>query len=829
MKRILMTFVVVFAGFIGVFGQPSKPKPKIDYKLFTFELLDCQLFGTRITCELMVTNNDRDRELKVQGSYYDRFYSRMIDTVGKEHKVSKVHLGSSESTTAANALLVNGVPFKLTVYFDDIPQNTTSMSLLDIAVEYDGMDYNNPQRSVQFRNVPLTIATPRDDGPQRVFKNEFSFDLISCLRLGNLLKCSISMKNNGSAEKRIGVEVGDKRHSRMIDGNGLERMPIEGGIANDIIQPGAFKSIFSYGVLPQGGSTRVELTFNDAAAIPSVKLLRFSVGYRSSYGGLTDTFNVDFRDVPVRLNAQDGNVNSVPTPAATPKAMATPPPKNKGNSMVDGVNSLSLGNPVGIDYIETPQGKGAVFSRKNQSRIQFPTQIPDEGTLEWRIKVDSGYEYQDFKLTENKRNALIFTTAGPDVWYPGSTWLHVHSDGTLTLDMATSKYEGPKQTLVAKNTNFRFGQWHTLGISYGASGQHISLDGVVVASAPRNTQKLGRGGTHDAAVGIPTIGEFASGFWANNRYESGFEGVIDSFRVSKQQKDWNFPEASLTPATPVAEAIATAPKALSTKLGSPGYYFTINTCNACCYDWHDTAANNFSLNGMPATVVTGQERVASDTKPFAPIPKFEKFYFKEVARDSEICAQVTLYVGPFPTENSALKAVDKFSPLLFSIFKNRGTEDMYSPEQLRVLEKASVIQDGTSNNWRFGNDDFFTISGYQLIESQATLKSEATKSWPLFWAKFSKAVSQKDFKTLVTLSASDEDFFDGGGGGTSLDWFKMMSGEWPSVKKAVIAGVTPIRIYDWYGETRVERTTRKQEMIFLYAGQRWFFFGVMGD
>lgn len=286
----------------------------------------------------------------------------------------------------------------------------------------------------------------------------------------------------------------------------------------------------------------------------------------------------------------------------------------------------------------------------------------------------------------------------------------------------------------------------------------------------------------------------------------------------------------INPATvSTSKPMAAASKAPPAKHGSPGYYFTINTCNACCYDWHNAAAKSFSSKGMPATVVAGQERAASATKGFAPLQKFEKFYFKDVTRDSEICAQGTLYVGPFPTQNSALKAVDKFPPLLLSIIKNRGTEDMYSPKQLRLLETATVVQNGTSNNWRYGNDDFFTISGYQLVQSQASLKSDAAASWPLFWAKFSKAVNQKDFTALVNLSASDEDFFDGGGGGNSLDWFKMMSEEWPLVKKAVMTGVTPIKIYDWYGETRVERTTRKQEMIFLYAGQRWFFFGVMGD
>ena len=67
------------------------------------------------------------------------------------------------------------------------------------------------------------------------------------------------------------------------------------------------------------------------------------------------------------------------------------------------------------------------------------------------------------------------------------------SDGTLQLVMATTKYDGPRESLTATGTGFRFNEWHSVGISFGDQGQYISLDGVLVASEPRNKQKLGRG------------------------------------------------------------------------------------------------------------------------------------------------------------------------------------------------------------------------------------------------------------------------------------------------------------------------------------------------
>ena len=210
---------------------------------------------------------------------------------------------------------------------------------------------------------------------------------------------------------------------------------------------------------------------------------------------------------------------------------------SRPSGIMDELNGSSIGDTYGITYTDAIDGQGAIFSRENESRIQF-RDIPGEGTLEWWINVRSGYIYSDYKLSQNQPTALIFTTVGPDVWYPGSAFLYASSDGKLSLNMATTKYDGPTQLLIAPNTNFRFNQWHSIGVSFGSNGQYIMLDGVLVASAPQNKQKLGRGGTHDSSVDIPTIGELASGYWENNRYEAGFEGIVDRFRISNKQQDW---------------------------------------------------------------------------------------------------------------------------------------------------------------------------------------------------------------------------------------------------------------------------------------------------
>jgi hypothetical protein len=256
----------------------------------------------------------------------------------------------------------------------------------------------------------------------------------------------------------------------------------------------------------------------------------------------------------------------------------------------------------------------------------------------------------------------------------------------------------------------------------------------------------------------------------------------------------------------------------------PGYYFTINTCNACCYDWHGSAVKLFKAAGIHAVVVFGQERKNSNTEAFAPLRSFEKFVFKDVTSDSEICAQGTLYVGPFASEDDAISALEKFPAVLFSVIKNRGTDDMYSEAELRNLERAKVTQNGTSNNWTFGGDSFFSIYGYQLMPRPTISRKElANKSWNAFWQAFSNAVNRKDFRTLVRLSSSN--FFDGSGG-TAMDWFKMMSPQWNLVKKAVMSGTQPLEDE----RQQIERITNYGDMIFRFEqDNKWRFSQIMGD
>jgi YD repeat-containing protein len=220
------------------------------------------------------------------------------------------------------------------------------------------------------------------------------------------------------------------------------------------------------------------------------------------------------------------------------------------------------GVPYGLTYESTPTGRGARFTRLSESRLQYPyaAGMPRSGTIELRIKVDSAYRYNNYSLSNNESCALIFTTdvAGGDVTYPGSAWFYVCNNGDITISVATAKYGAtPPQVLIATATAFRFGEWHTIGFSFGSDGQAIAVDGGERAFSTINTQQLGAGGNHSTAIDQPTLGESTPGYWRNNQYDGGFEGVIDTFRASNVGRDWAlgnnlpiFPGLSCTTNTP---------------------------------------------------------------------------------------------------------------------------------------------------------------------------------------------------------------------------------------------------------------------------------------
>lgn len=212
-----------------------------------------------------------------------------------------------------------------------------------------------------------------------------------------------------------------------------------------------------------------------------------------------------------------------------------------GTGIEDDLAGRSVGNAYGIHWTSAISNRGAIFRAADSSRIEYPSAIPSEGTLEFWIRIESGYEYSNYVFRPNLDHAHVFSTdvPGGDETWPGTMKLTLSKNGDISLWMATSKYNRPPAApTVAHGTSFRFGQWHAVGISYGGHGQSIMLDGKIVASVTTRTQRLGGAGTDASPLDLPTIGETVSHAWQPHRYNGGFEGTVAGFRASATQQDW---------------------------------------------------------------------------------------------------------------------------------------------------------------------------------------------------------------------------------------------------------------------------------------------------
>jgi len=207
--------------------------------------------------------------------------------------------------------------------------------------------------------------------------------------------------------------------------------------------------------------------------------------------------------------------------------------------IVDELNGSTLGVSNGITYMKTPHGQGAVFSRMNESRIEYPFTkgLPHEGTIEMLIKVNKGYQYSNYSLQDNLKQAYIFSTGQSDVWNKGAMWLNVNNNGDINLTTALTS-EPTSHTLSATATKFRFNEWHIVSFSYGSQGQFLMIDGQLVASDASYTETLQTCGDKFGNRVNPTVGEFRSLIWENNQHENGFEGILDVLRASSIQNDW---------------------------------------------------------------------------------------------------------------------------------------------------------------------------------------------------------------------------------------------------------------------------------------------------
>jgi hypothetical protein len=114
-----------------------------------FSLKGCRLSNSVLSCDLTVTNHDKDRLLEICTPCF-RNASRLVDSEGNEYAPEAAYIGS-DYTHRPTATLASEVPLKAGIRFNGIRSNPASIKLLELGVRIGfGGDYE-----VQFHDIAL--------------------------------------------------------------------------------------------------------------------------------------------------------------------------------------------------------------------------------------------------------------------------------------------------------------------------------------------------------------------------------------------------------------------------------------------------------------------------------------------------------------------------------------------------------------------------------------------------------------------------------------------------------------------------------------------------
>jgi hypothetical protein len=280
---------------------PSEDVSRVAVRQFVFELKECKRLGDRITCQLLITNNDKDQSLRLESSSHSS-PTRMIDNNGDEHLAADIQFGAKKGDV--ETVLVTGIPVKATIVFEPVVPEVEKLSLLEIycLIEVSSM---GEVFSAQFRNVPLAIAPTVDqkdsqNSPTVVTKG-FTFKLISCKPLGKDVSCSFSVTNEDSERKALALHVNcSGQRTYTIDDSGSEYRPVDGSFGKAFIGRSAGGSnwgCYAEQELAPRAITNGLIRFegiNPNVILLKLMRLKFSTNHYYSV-----SFDIDFRDIPI--------------------------------------------------------------------------------------------------------------------------------------------------------------------------------------------------------------------------------------------------------------------------------------------------------------------------------------------------------------------------------------------------------------------------------------------------------------------------------------------------------------------------------------------------
>ena len=133
---------------------------KVTVRNLTIEIINCKKSGKDVTCDLIITNNDPDRELCIWWSGYQKYINRIFDEFGNEYWADSVKLANktakfgnpSHSRRSLNHLFVSGIPIKISFTFlgEMLLPKANILSLFEFWLNEGDKNFK-----IQFRDIPI--------------------------------------------------------------------------------------------------------------------------------------------------------------------------------------------------------------------------------------------------------------------------------------------------------------------------------------------------------------------------------------------------------------------------------------------------------------------------------------------------------------------------------------------------------------------------------------------------------------------------------------------------------------------------------------------------
>lgn len=117
-----------------------------------FEAKECKISGGSLTCFLLVTSQDDDKEIYIFNNPNVSASTRAFDDMSNEYIASMLEIANKKSrSNLVEHMLVSGVATKLSFTFEGIANDIRSLSLLEVSIEY-----RSANLKARLRNIPVS-------------------------------------------------------------------------------------------------------------------------------------------------------------------------------------------------------------------------------------------------------------------------------------------------------------------------------------------------------------------------------------------------------------------------------------------------------------------------------------------------------------------------------------------------------------------------------------------------------------------------------------------------------------------------------------------------